>query len=88
MKTTKVVVPWKGGLHLRPAADLVNAARESTSSMTLCHGSKRASLRSIVSLVTLCATMGTPLVLEANGEDEERASQKIAQIFSRDHIGE
>ncbi|MBC2594762.1 HPr family phosphocarrier protein [Ruficoccus amylovorans] len=82
MKTTKVVVPWEGGLHLRPAADLVNVARKSNSSLTLRLGEKRASLRSIVSLVTLCATMGTPLVLEANGEDEERASQKIVQIFS------
>ncbi len=86
MKTTEVIVPWKGGLHLRPAADLVHAAKASRAAMTLQHGNKRASLRSIVSLVTLCATMGTPLVLEANGEDEERAAQKIVQIFSRDHI--
>ncbi|MGE9294369.1 HPr family phosphocarrier protein [Ruficoccus sp. ZRK36] len=86
MKTTKVIVPWKGGLHLRPAADIVNTAKQSRSSMTLRLGEKRASLRSIVSLVMLCATMGTPLVLEAQGEDEERASKAVAQLFAKDHI--
>lgn len=82
MKRSRVVVPWHGGLHLRPAAKLVQIAQEFRSSVLLKCGQRVADLRSILSMVALCATMGTALDVEAAGEDEDDAIQAVQQVFS------
>ena len=82
MKRSHVVVPWKEGLHLRPAAKLVKTAQNFRSSLSLKYGDNIADLRSILSVVALCATMGTPLEIVASGEDEELAAQTMMEIFS------
>ncbi len=87
MKTSKVVVPWEEGLHLRPAAEIVRVAQTTKSTVTLRCGDKRADIRSILSIIALCATVGTTLHIEADGEDEQQATQTIERIFSVDDIG-
>ena len=82
MKQVKVVVPWQEGLHLRPAAKLVNTAKSFHSNILLKCGEKVADLRSIVSIISLCATMGMALDVVAWGEDARDATQAIAQVFS------
>ena len=42
---------------------------------------KNADLRSIVSMLALCATLGTTLDLEAVGDDEQEAAQTLAREF-------
>jgi phosphotransferase system HPr (HPr) family protein len=81
MKEFKVVVPWLDGLHMRPAARLVKAAQHFRSSIILKCGEQITDLRSIVSVVSLCATMGTTLDVTTSGEDEHAAAQAIQQIF-------
>jgi phosphotransferase system HPr (HPr) family protein len=76
------VVPWREGLHLRPAAKLVQIGRQFRSSVSLKCGRRVADLRSILSMIALCATMGTSLDVEAAGEDEEDAIQAVQQVFS------
>jgi len=82
MKRSRVVVLWKQGLHLRPAAKLVEVARDFHSSIRLKCGGKIADLRSILSVMALCATMGTGLDVEAVGDDEQDAIQAIERVFS------
>lgn len=82
MKRSRVVVLWHGGLHLRPAARLVQVAKHFHSNIQLKCGSKIADLRSIMSVLALCATMGTGLDVEAAGDDEQDAVQAIEQVFS------
>ena len=82
MKRSRVVVLWKQGLHLRPAAKLVEVARDFHSSIQLKCGGKIADLRSILSVMALCATMGTGLDVEAVGDDEQDAIQAIERVFS------
>jgi len=86
MKRAKVVVLWHGGLHLRPAAKLVEVAKQFHSMVYLKCGGKIADLRSILSVLALCATMGTGLDIEAIGDDEQDAAQAIEQVFSS-HLG-
>jgi len=86
MKRSRVVVLWKSGLHLRPAAMLVQAAKDFQSTIYLKCGGKIADLRSILSVIALCATMGTGLDVEAVGDDEQDAVRAIEQIFSS-HAG-
>lgn len=82
MKRLTVVVRWHGGLHLRPAAKLVQVAKQFQSTVFLKCGGKIADLRSILSVLALCATMGTGLDVEAAGDDEDDAVQAIEQVFS------
>ena len=82
MKHIKVVVPWEDGLHFRSAARLVSTAKCFRSEIVLKCGEKVADLRSIVSIISLCATVGMALDLVASGEDEHEATRAIAQVFS------
>jgi phosphotransferase system HPr (HPr) family protein len=82
MKQIKVVVPWEDGLHFRSAARLVSTAKCFRSEIILKCGEKVADLRSIVSVISLCATVGMALDLVASGEDEHEATRAIAWVFS------
>ncbi len=81
MKQIKVVVPWKEGLHMRPAARLVKMAMKHQSSILLQCGEKLADMRSIVSILSLCASMGMTLDIVATGEDEREVTRAVEQIF-------
>ncbi|HEX3856508.1 MAG TPA: HPr family phosphocarrier protein [Verrucomicrobiae bacterium] len=88
MKRSTVVVPWREGLHLRPAAKLVRLSKRFRSAIFLkCRG-KVADLRSILSIISLCATMGTALDIEAIGDDEHDAARAVEQIFSSHDTGD
>ncbi|MFO1451342.1 MAG: HPr family phosphocarrier protein [Opitutaceae bacterium] len=82
MKRSHVVVPWSHGLHLRPAAALVKAARRFRSAVLLRSGDKVADLRNILSIIALCATLGTPLAIEATGDDEQEAADAVERVFT------
>ena len=84
MKRAQVIVPWKEGLHLRPAAKLVRLAQTFRASLCLKRGRKVANLRSILSLMTLCAAVGTPLEIEAAGDDEQEALGAVEHAFRTD----
>lgn len=81
VKQSRVIVPWKEGLHLRPAATLVRLAGTFRSSLSLKRGHHVANLRSVLSVVALCAAVGTPLEIEAAGEDEQEAVTAIEHAF-------
>jgi phosphocarrier protein HPr len=81
-KQSQVVVAWTAGLHLRPAARLVRVAQKFRSSVTLVFKGRVADVRSILSVVALCATMGAALEIEVSGDDEENALAAVEQVFS------
>jgi phosphotransferase system HPr (HPr) family protein len=81
MKRAAVMVHWTEGLHLRHAAKLVRTGQQFRSTILLRDGGKIADIRSILSVIALCATMGTTLNVEASGEDEREAAQAIEQVF-------
>jgi phosphocarrier protein HPr len=81
MKRSQFKVPWKQGLHLRPAAQLVRLANASRSSVMLAVGSRAANARSILAVMLLCATMGTVVNLEVAGEDEDAVLASIMRVF-------
>jgi phosphocarrier protein len=82
MKRKSVVVPWRHGLHLRPASILVNVAKPFRSTIYLRCGERVADLRNILSIIMLCATMGSGIDIEAFGDDEQDAVQAIEQVFT------
>jgi phosphotransferase system HPr (HPr) family protein len=81
MKILKVVVPWREGLHLRHAVKLVQLAKFFRSTISLKSGQEIADLRSIISIIFLCATMGTALDVEITGDDEQEATRAMESAF-------
>ncbi|MEQ1839617.1 MAG: HPr family phosphocarrier protein [Verrucomicrobiales bacterium] len=82
MKRSTVVVPWNEGLHLRPAAQLVRVAQRFSSTILMRCDEKIADVRSILSVIALCATMGTVIDIEVTGEDEQTAIEALEHAFS------
>lgn len=83
-----MVVPWRDGLHLRPAAKLVEVAQRFRSRISIESSDKVADLRSILSVLTLCASMGTGLNILAQGEDEQDAVAAVEEIFNSEAGGQ
>lgn len=83
MKQTQFRIPWKEGLHMRPAAQLVRLARASKSLVWLKVGAKVADARSILAVLLLCAVAGMVIDLEVNGEDEGSVLTSIAAVFDQ-----
>lgn len=84
MKSAQVIVRWREGLHLRPAVRLVQVAKRYSSSVCLRCGGKIADVRSILSVLALCAGMGMTIEIDADGPDEGEALQAVEAVFETD----
>jgi phosphotransferase system HPr (HPr) family protein len=82
MEKSEVTIQWEAGLHLRPAASLVRMGQSAKSLILIKSGNKVANIKSIMSIMMLCATMGTTLTIEATGEDEKEITRELEVFFS------
>jgi phosphocarrier protein len=76
-----VTIINRAGIHARPAAVLVQAAKDFNCNIYFEKGRDRINGKSIMGILTLAATYGTELKIIAEGEDEEQAVQTIAHLF-------
>jgi len=76
-----IVISNRAGIHARPAAVLVQAAKDFKSNVYFEKGSDRINAKSIMGILTLAATYSTELKIIAEGEDEEKAVETIAHLF-------
>lgn len=81
MLTTRVIVKWREGLHMRSAAQLVRLAQRFHSRIVLRLGARVADARSILSIMILSASLGSPLEIEASGDDEHEALRAVVEYF-------
>jgi phosphocarrier protein len=86
MKSTKLPVRWREGLHLRHAARIVRCAQGFTSRISLRFRDQVADARSIFNVVMLCALMGSVIDVEISGDDEQGALDAIVQIFDDESV--
>lgn len=77
----KVEIKNKLGLHARAAALLVQTVNRFSSQVTFSKDGQSADGRSIMGVLTLAATQGSKLQVEANGEDAERAIKAIEKLI-------
>lgn len=77
----EVVVPFEFGLHARPAARLVQMASGFQGEISVRAGDREVSGKSILGLLTLGATCGEHLTIEARGPDAWDAVDAIAALF-------
>ena len=70
------------GLHARAASRLVNCASVFEAEIWIKNGEKTINGKSIMGVLTLAASKGTVLVIEADGSDREDALQAIYELIS------
>ena len=86
----EIVVSNKLGLHARPAMQFVDLANSFKSDIKVTKFGEEpgeADGKSVMQMIILAATEGTPLRIEAEGDDAQDAVNKLAQLFE-DKFGE
>ncbi len=83
MSETEVKIINQLGLHARAAAQLVRLAGNFQSRIKLrrSDNGNSADAKSILSVLTLAAPKGTVLIVEVDGEDEQKALNAVKEIF-------
>jgi len=76
-----ITINNRAGIHARPAAVLVQAAKDFKANIYLEKGRHRINAKSIMGILTLAASYGTELKLIVEGEDEQAALEVIAHLF-------
>lgn len=77
----KLEITNKLGLHARAAALLVQTVNKFSAQVTFSKDGQSADGRSIMGVLTLAATQGSKVQVEASGEDAERAVRAIEKLF-------
>lgn len=75
------------GIHARPASTLVGSLAPFKSEITLELNDKKVNLKSILGVMSLGIPSGASVKIVANGEDENEAMAKIAEIMKTEGIG-
>jgi len=81
MITATVTIVNKLGLHARAASRLVNCASGFAAEIEIVRGTRSVNAKSIMGVLTLAAGLGTELVVQANGQDEQQAVDAISALF-------
>ncbi|MDR2470726.1 MAG: HPr family phosphocarrier protein [Treponema sp.] len=78
-KTVKVIN--RAGVHARPAALLVQTAKDFECGIFLERGADRINGKSIMGIITLGAAYGSEIKIITDGKDEEKAAEALARLF-------
>ncbi|HEX4988480.1 MAG TPA: HPr family phosphocarrier protein [Candidatus Binatia bacterium] len=73
----------KLGLHARAAALLVQTVNKFVAQVSFSKDGQIADGRSIMGVLTLAATQGSKIQVEATGEDAERAVRAIEKLIDK-----
>jgi phosphocarrier protein HPr len=87
MIQTTIKVSNKLGLHARASAKLTKLAGSFPCEVWLARGERKVNAKSIMGVMMLAAGIGTEVVLETEGEQEQAASDAINALFA-DKFGE
>ena len=80
----EIVVTNKLGLHARPAMQFVDLANQFNADIkvtAMTDERTEADGKSVMQMIILAATEGTPLRIEAEGEDAQAAVDKLVELF-------
>ena len=75
------------GLHARPCTLLVTAATPFTSDIKITAGDRSGNLKSIMAVMSLGITVGTTILISAEGSDAAEAIEKISTVITAEGIG-
>ncbi|MBL8965425.1 MAG: HPr family phosphocarrier protein [Spirochaetaceae bacterium] len=81
MTERNVTIKNRAGIHARPAALIVQTSSKFASKIWLEKGADKINAKSIMGIITLGASFGTPIRILAEGSDEEDAALAIERLF-------
>ena len=82
--TRTVLLNHANGLHARPAELFARTAIKFQSRVEVLCNNERIDGKSILHLLTMGATQGTELIIEADGPDAEQAVEALARLIDSD----
>ena len=83
MAQRETTVGPKEGIHGRPAARILKAAKGFSSQIVLVKGDREVNAKSIIK-ITGFARKGEKVTIRAEGEDAEQAVEALAEVISAD----
>ena len=87
MIQTTTTISNKLGLHARASAKLTKLAGSFACEVWMSKGERRVNAKSIMGVMMLAAGIGTPVVVETNGADEQAAMDALLTLIN-DKFGE
>jgi len=87
MIQSSVTISNKLGLHARASAKLTKTAGGFACEVWMSRGDRRVNAKSIMGVMMLAAGVGTEVVVETNGADEDQAMQALLALIN-DKFGE
>ena len=81
MKSFRYVITDKEGIHARPAGLVVAEAKKFASVISIENKGKKADLKRIFGVMSLCVKCGEEIVVTAEGADEEAAAAAVEKVF-------
>ena len=82
MIQVNLTIQNKLGLHARASAKLSDLANRYQSEIHLIHKQRKTDAKSILGVMTIGATLGHEIILEACGTDESEAVNAIQALFN------
>ena len=79
----KLVIKNKLGLHARAAALLVQTVNRFSAEVKIAKDGQVVDGRSILGVLTLAATRGSKIQVEADGEDAEEAMRAVEKLVGK-----
>jgi phosphocarrier protein HPr len=71
------------GIHGRPAAQFIKAAKRFSSQIVVIKGDREVNAKSVMKMTGL-AKKGERIIIRAEGDDAEEAVDTLAQLISKD----
>ncbi len=85
MAEREATVGPEEGIHGRPAARFVKAAKQFSSQIVVIKDGREVNAKSVMKLTTgLAAKKGEKIIIRAEGEDAEEAVDALAELISAD----
>ena len=82
IEKTQIIIN-KLGLHARAAAKLSHLANMFNSNIYLIYNEDKVNAKSLLGILTLAASVGNEIILQASGDDEQEAITAISDLFNR-----
>ncbi len=77
----KATVRWRAGLHIRPATCIVKLLQKYTCDVKLMQDQAICNAKSVIQIISLGAECGTSLIIDARGEDSQKAVEALKAFF-------
>lgn len=82
MVSAQVTIHTPHGLHLRPAGELAEEALKYRCRVSLAHGDKEISAKSLLGILSLCIRQDTEITVVCDGMDEQEALEGMFSLLN------